>query len=520
MITVKGNSAIYEGPTIDEMYTTGIDVNTLFHELNTNKWYYLTADTTWVEVPNTGGGGSGFTPTEEQLAAMNSGITATDVQQIGTNQNNILNVQTTVTGLTATVESVSDEQDVLSARMDTFAQLTDGSTTGDAELQDIRVAANGITYSTAGDAVRAQIDGATISSIVSDNKFKPINTTGHGTVVTYKDGITTISKSAAAEKGWLNIGYVMLDVGTYYITTGTSVGKPSIYLRQGTTNIGNLGQVASKSSAITISTKGEYSVDCYIGANENYDFSSYLQIGTVNDNVFDQYHKSLETDFKKPFGGLTYEAIGDSLTYGFIGFDGGGQQMRLDYPYCDRVGQINGISTISNKGETGTTVANDLEKMGTYYPMSNDNRLATYIQADIISIMGGTNDYLKGCELGELGDNDDSTFYGGYEKIIKYLRTNNTTAMIFVIIPPSTNNYNTANAAGYTAKDYRDATIDVCETYGIPYIDMTTQGELATYNKNTWTVDGTHFNQNYTDKIFAPIISDFIGRLYNRRQAY
>lgn len=95
MITVKGNSAIYEGPTIDEMYTTGIDVNTLFHELNTNKWYYLTADTTWVEVPNTGGGGSGFTPTEEQLAAMNSGITATDVQQIGTNQNNISKQQDT-----------------------------------------------------------------------------------------------------------------------------------------------------------------------------------------------------------------------------------------------------------------------------------------------------------------------------------------------------------------------------------------------------------------------------------------
>lgn len=99
MITVKGNSAIYEGPTIDEMYTTGIDVNTLFHELNTNKWYYLTADTTWVEVPNTGGG-SGFTPTTEQLAAMNSGITETDVEQIGTNKNNISSEQAKTTGMT------------------------------------------------------------------------------------------------------------------------------------------------------------------------------------------------------------------------------------------------------------------------------------------------------------------------------------------------------------------------------------------------------------------------------------
>ena len=107
MITVKGNSAIYEGPTIDEMYTTGIEVNTLFHELNTNKWYYLTADTTWVEVPNTGGGGSGFTPTTEQLAAMNSGITETDVEQISINQNNISSLLLDGSGKTGDLNDIA-----------------------------------------------------------------------------------------------------------------------------------------------------------------------------------------------------------------------------------------------------------------------------------------------------------------------------------------------------------------------------------------------------------------------------
>lgn len=36
-----------------------------------------------------GGGGGGFTPTDTQLAAMNSGIDSTKVQQISTNETNI-----------------------------------------------------------------------------------------------------------------------------------------------------------------------------------------------------------------------------------------------------------------------------------------------------------------------------------------------------------------------------------------------------------------------------------------------
>lgn len=62
-------------------------------------------------------------------------------------------------GLSEEVSARTTQDAVLSARMDEFTKLPDGSlsTAADAELVDIRVKANGKTASTAGDAVREQV---------------------------------------------------------------------------------------------------------------------------------------------------------------------------------------------------------------------------------------------------------------------------------------------------------------------------------------------------------------------------
>jgi hypothetical protein len=74
------------------------------------------------------GGGSGFTPTQEQLDAMNSGIDVTKVAQIDTNENNISLEQAKTTGMTA---GGTDYITVNGIRVYVSATAPTGARTGD-----------------------------------------------------------------------------------------------------------------------------------------------------------------------------------------------------------------------------------------------------------------------------------------------------------------------------------------------------------------------------------------------------
>lgn len=143
MVTLKGYTANYAGKSTDTK-PTDVEINTIFHELDTDKYYYFDG-TQWNEIPNTGGGGGGGDITSANVTAMTGYAIAEEVDDIETtdtlneaigklekstqvNENNILSEQAKTTGMS---EGGSNYITVGGIRVYVSATAPTGARTGD-----------------------------------------------------------------------------------------------------------------------------------------------------------------------------------------------------------------------------------------------------------------------------------------------------------------------------------------------------------------------------------------------------
>lgn len=113
------------------------------------------------------------------------------------------------TSINQTTNAQNSKITTLESRMDTFTNLKEGSTTGDAELADVRVGADGTKYTSAGKAVREQVGKLNEDlthyiykpTLEDNNKFPRAK---DGNIEWVEQGLPTDEQTSNAINNWLN----------------------------------------------------------------------------------------------------------------------------------------------------------------------------------------------------------------------------------------------------------------------------------------------------------------------------
>lgn len=251
-------------------------------------------------------------------------------------------------------------------------------------------------------------------------------------------------------------------------------------------------------------------------------FTEY-NIATVNDITSGVYNK---------FYGKRYAAIGDSITYGFI------PRNYVGYP-----GQLKSFAKLTaerlnmdfnNYGISGSTVAivEGREPMCQRFSSLPDN-------ADVITVMGGTNDVRNNVPLGSMSDRTGNTFYGALHVLLgglykKYFIDQGTTVgktkTIIVCTPLKllSSCSSTQGGEGTLVEwdDWINAIKQVAEYYSFPVLDFynlsginphlceTVQGTETGYTGfyNPYITDGTHPTQEGAD-MMSDVLIGFLNTL-------
>lgn len=130
---------------------------------------------------------------------------------------------------------------------------------------------------------------------------------------------------------------------------------------------------------------------------------------------------------------------------------------------------------------------------------------------DIVSIMGGVNDYLRVAPVETINDNTSNTFYGTLNIICDGLKKKYPHSFIFFMIPLDTAIKPYSSNVSSSLGDFRKAIKDVCNKYDIDVLDTAIKADYKKeYNSNNYKGDGLHPSSNIHKNVLGPVIAKYI----------
>lgn len=178
---------------------------------------------------------------------------------------------------------------------------------------------------------------------------------------------------------------------------------------------------------------------------------------------------------------LKINALGDSMTAGAVVQD-------KNNIYFNVVGILCGAQETRNYGVNGTTMA------GIMPTNFVDRAMFMEKDANLILVLGGTNDFYFNIPIGTDFDRNYFTFYGAMNMLCSRLQLVYPDSDIVFMTPlHRVDEFGEVNENGNTLEEYAFAISQVCSEYGIPVIDLYHEDKLNFgTNKELYMPDGLH----------------------------
>ena len=174
-------------------------------------------------------------------------------------------------------------------------------------------------------------------------------------------------------------------------------------------------------------------------------------------------------------------ALGDSMTAGAVVHD-------KNNLYFNVVGILCGAEECRNYGSNGTTIA------GIMPTNFVDRSMFMEKDANLVLVLGGTNDFYYNIPLGTDQDRTYYTFYGAMHMLCSRLKAVYPDSDIIFLTPlRRVDDFGEINKNGNSLEEYATVIMQVCGEYGIPVIDLYHEEKLNFgTNKELFMPDGLH----------------------------